>query len=204
MLEITLSEAQTQTLSIAHRCRLTLDLSVSQALCQEVPQASQEVAQAIEKQLKTIWGTFVPLLSENNWIQGAQANGIEITLSVILVTNPEIQALNSDFRQKNQATDVLTFSLLEEGAPPMALNTMPELPLGEIYISIPWALEALKTPEKAENSCTLQLGNSQNPLVLYVLERLVHGFLHLLGVHHDTEADYNKVLAIQKQVLHAL
>jgi probable rRNA maturation factor len=142
-------------------------------------------------------------LADNPWMNRVRMlNGPSLQLTAIVVTNTEIEALNATYRGKPQPTDVLTFSLLEE-APPAdtTLAQLPHLDLGEIYLSLPWACVTLsqqytETPRSPVNF----LDN----LSLFLIERLTHGALHLLGVHHETPTAYNNVIAIQQQVLHAL
>jgi probable rRNA maturation factor len=88
---------------------------------------------------------------------------------VILCSNIKIKKLNSMFRNKNRATDVLSFNYDE--------NDM----LGEIYIS----LQRAKTQAK-EYKVTYD--NE-------VLRLFVHGMFHLLGFDHETEKDKKKMQA---------
>ncbi|MBX2861595.1 MAG: rRNA maturation RNase YbeY [Vampirovibrio sp.] len=141
-----------------------------------------------------------------------------VMIDVTLVTNDKIQEANLEFRQKDSATDVLSFPTLPaEALPPINL---PETHLGDILICIEWAHEEIKTPSIREQyACRLQNtdsenrdtenGNTDDSAVLdildqYVVERLTHGCLHILGHHHDTMKDYNRVVALQTQVLDEL
>jgi probable rRNA maturation factor len=88
---------------------------------------------------------------------------------VILCSNTKIKKLNSMFRNKNRATDVLSFNYDE--------NDM----LGEIYIS----LQRAKTQAK-EYKVTYD--NE-------VLRLFVHGMFHLLGYDHENEKDKKRMRA---------
>jgi len=85
-------------------------------------------------------------------------------LSLALVSNREIRKLNSQYRNKNEPTDVLSFSLEEDLPKGKKL-------LGDVVISVEQAekqaKEGMKTLEKE----------------LEVL--LIHGILHLLGYDHE-------------------
>jgi probable rRNA maturation factor len=95
-------------------------------------------------------------------------------LSILLCEDDEIRALNRDYRGKDKATDVLSFSLLdgEEGGDGVVA-------LGDIVISIETA--ARQAPRYG------------NDLASELLRLLIHGIHHLFGFDHEgvskTEAD---------------
>ncbi|MCL6442954.1 MAG: rRNA maturation RNase YbeY [Alicyclobacillus sp.] len=109
-------------------------------------------------------------------------------VSVSLVDDEEIHALNRDYRGVDAPTDVLSFAL-EEGEP---FASVPgELPmLGDIVISIPRALEQADA-----------YGHS--PLREFCF-LLVHGFLHLLGYDHQDADAEREMFGIQESVLQSL
>ena len=91
--------------------------------------------------------------------------GAEMTLS--LVDDDEIHALNRDYRDKDKPTDVLSFSMREgEGG-----TLHPEL-LGDVVISV----------ETAER----QAEETARPLADELLHLAVHGLAHLCGYDHVT------------------
>ncbi len=65
-------------------------------------------------------------------------------LSLTLTSNASIRELNRDYRHKDRATDVLSFSQIEErdGVPsdPRAVRNVDGMPLGDVVISIDTAL----------------------------------------------------------------
>ena len=88
-------------------------------------------------------------------------------LSLSLVDDEEIRALNRDYRDKDRPTDVLSFAMREgEGG---ALH--PEL-LGDVVISV----------ETAER----QAAEAGHSLDEELLALAVHGLAHLLGEDHAT------------------
>ena len=107
-------------------------------------------------------------------------------LSILFTGNDEIQALNRDYRHKNKATDVLSFSQLE-GA---GLNT--SLSLGDIVISLEFA--------KAQAAkLKVQFGEE-------VLRLLIHGVLHLHGFDHEnvTDAERRSMKRREKAIFESL
>jgi probable rRNA maturation factor len=109
-------------------------------------------------------------------------------LSVTFVTNDRIQEINREYRDKDKATDVISFAMEElgEGEIPLSGVDMPRI-LGDIIISL------AKAEEQAEDyghSFIRELGFLS-----------VHGFLHLLGYDHEIEEDEQKMFGRQKDIL---
>jgi probable rRNA maturation factor len=93
-------------------------------------------------------------------------------LSVLITGDEEIRVLNRDWRAKDKATDVLSFSQIEEVAddPFAILGVTNEDVLGDIVIS---AETAARQAEKGGYSLEAEYRRL-----------LVHGVLHLLGHDH--------------------
>ena len=111
-------------------------------------------------------------------------------VSVSFVDNEQIKRLNNEFRDKNTATDVLSFPLGENGE----YDTNPETGakmLGDIVISVEHAL-------------------SQANLYGHGIERevaflTVHSMLHLLGYDHEKGGLERTIMREkEEQVLDAL
>ncbi len=84
-------------------------------------------------------------------------------IELILTTDEEIKELNKAYRNKDKATDVLSFPL----------EDMPGMPLGSIVISI-------NTAKKGAQ----EFGHSVNDEIKLLF---IHGLLHLLGYDHETD-----------------
>ena len=89
-------------------------------------------------------------------------------LSVVLVSDREMQALNRRWRRRDRPTDVLSFAQ-REGA-----GGAPDGLLGDVVISLDTARRQAR--ERGES-----LGREADRL-------LVHGLLHLLGYDHERSA----------------
>lgn len=87
----------------------------------------------------------------------------ESELSILLVDDAHIRQLNTTYRGKNTATNVLSFPLFDDDA---GLKM-----LGDIVISVDTAVREAKTQGKI--------------LTDYLSVLLVHGFIHLLGFDHE-------------------
>ena len=94
---------------------------------------------------------------------------------LILCSDYRIKKLNASFRNKNKATDVLSFSYND-----------PDL-LGEIYISLQLIeIQARRYQTTYNEEC---------------MRMFVHGMFHLLGYDHQTEKDRAKMEAKEMNYL---
>jgi probable rRNA maturation factor len=109
-------------------------------------------------------------------------------ISITFVSNESIQEINREYRQKDYATDVISFAMEElgEGEIEVVGGDIPRI-LGDIIISIP------KAKEQAE-----EFGHSFMRELSFLA---VHGFLHLLGFDHETEEDEKVMFSLQREIL---
>ena len=112
-------------------------------------------------------------------------------LSLTLTSDTSIRELNREYRQKDRATDVLSFSQIEEraGAPPdpVAIRNQQGMPLGDVVISIDTAL--------------MQAHKYGVPPTQRLRTLLIHGFLHLLGYDHErSPAEARKMFAREREL----
>lgn len=106
-------------------------------------------------------------------------------LSLRLVGLDEGAELNSTWRHKSGATNVLAFP-----GPPEALPPGVPREFGDLVICLPVVLR-----EAAEQG---------KPPVSHLAHLVVHGTLHLLGYTHDGEADAARMEALETRVLAGL
>jgi probable rRNA maturation factor len=99
--------------------------------------------------------------------------GKKINLSILLSDNKNIKKLNKSFRNKNKATDVLSFPFEKK------LNIKKNTYIGDIVISY----EFMNKPKSLSN---LEFKNK-------VTKIFIHGFLHLLGHDHIKLKDFKKM-----------
>ena len=90
----------------------------------------------------------------------------ECELSLLITSDSEIQKLNKEYRDKDKATDVLSFSMIEGLESPI-----PQPVLGDIVIS-------LETAERQAQEHDVNLYQE-------LLRLLIHGLLHLCGYDHE-------------------
>ncbi|MDA3967961.1 MULTISPECIES: rRNA maturation RNase YbeY [Helicobacter] len=85
------------------------------------------------------------------------------TCELLIVSNQTIQELNREYRQKDMATDVLSFPLLAEAS----------VILGSIVISLDYARSGAE-----------KFGHSIEDEIFILF---IHGVLHLLGYDHEVD-----------------
>lgn len=98
------------------------------------------------------------------------------SLNVVFVDNKTIQEMNKTYRNKDYATDVLTFSDGYLGN------------LGDVIVSIEKCIEQAS---ELEHSFQRELGFL-----------VVHGLLHTLGYNHENEEDEAEMVELQNRILH--
>ena len=109
-------------------------------------------------------------------------------LSVLLCGDKTIGELNSRYRGKTEATDVLSFSLSEGNAFPTSRRNPPQrfLP-GDIVIS----LDTLR-----KNAARFKITEDEE-----LRRLLIHGILHLDGMDHRTNGTAEPMLQLQEHIL---
>ena len=114
-------------------------------------------------------------------------------VSILLVENDEILRINSEFRDKDSVTDVLSFPMLsmKNGSFIEQPGTMDmdngRVILGDIVISVPKAIEQAKT-----------YGHEPYRELAFLA---AHGLLHLLGYDHIQQDEEIIMIDRQKQIM---
>jgi probable rRNA maturation factor len=147
----------------------------------------------------TVQDLYQPsIIAETTWVDWfqdwLQTPGLDLPpaetyeLSLRLTTDSDIQALNSQFRHKDQATDVLSFAAMEVDFPKIEDETADlALYLGDIIISVDTAVR--QAPEH---------GYSLRKELAWLAS---HGLLHLLGWDHPDEPSLLLMLNQQETFL---
>lgn len=120
-----------------------------------------------------VWRAAQAVLDAHEHIEG---QGI-----VILLTDDEtVQTLNRDFRQKDYATNVLSFP-----SPPN-----PEGQIGDIAL--------------AYGVCAREAAEQGKPLAHHLQHLVAHGVLHLLGYDHERDEEAEAMEALETEILAGL
>ncbi len=111
-------------------------------------------------------------------------------VSVTFTDNEYIKSLNKEYRDKDSATDVLSFPLYEDGDFELA-ECIEGASLGDIVLSLERAKEQAK-----------EIGNSFLKEVAFLT---IHSTLHLLGFDHERGKDDEEAqCAAQREIIKAL
>ena len=127
----------------------------------------------------------------------------------LLVTDDEgIRDMNSQYRDKPEATDVLSFPLSDQPlvqAPADQLwPTRPDAEEQPAFITPPGTPTNLGDIVIACPTIVLQAAEAGHDSLTEFLYLLSHGVLHLVGFDDHTEAGYQAMVHVQQAVLQAL
>lgn len=120
---------------------------------------------------------------------------VAFEVAVLACDDIRIAALNADFRDKDKATNVLSWPSEERGAegdgdvpevPEQSFAGMPE-ELGDIAISY--------------DTCAREAAEAGKPMADHVTHLMVHGTLHLLGYDHVRDKDATLMEGLETIIL---
>lgn len=123
-----------------------------------------------------------------NWVTSAlqavdASAGKEFELSVRLVDEDEARELNGRYRNKDKATNVLSFPFEDfDGLPEDMVR-----PLGDIVVCAPVVAQEASQQKKA--------------LLDHWAHMVIHGTLHLLGYDHQDEAQADTMETLEIDIL---
>jgi probable rRNA maturation factor len=120
-----------------------------------------------------VWRAAQAVLDAHEDIEG---NGIVI----LLADDDSVQTLNRDFRQKDYATNVLSFT-----SPPN-----PEGQIGDIALAF--------------GVCRREAIEQGKPLAHHLQHLVAHGVLHLLGYDHQDDVEAEAMEAFEREILAGL
>jgi probable rRNA maturation factor len=107
-------------------------------------------------------------------------------LSVLFTNDVHIQELNHHYREKNKATNVLSFQGYDEDL----LKIYPkseQVPLGDIVL----AFETVQ----------IEASDQQKTFENHYMHLFVHGLLHLLGFDHENSTDAEEMEQLEIKIL---
>jgi probable rRNA maturation factor len=124
-----------------------------------------------------VWRAAQAVLDAHEDIDG---NGIVI----LLADDDSVQTLNRDFRQKDYATNVLSFpSVISPGA-------NPEGQIGDIVLAF--------------GVCQREAIEQGKPLAHHLQHLVAHGVLHLLGYDHQDDVEAEAMETFEREILAGL
>lgn len=109
-------------------------------------------------------------------------------MAVMLTDDEGIRTLNSNWRGFDKPTNVLSFPALQPTGP-VGDDEAPPM-LGDIAI--------------AYQTMRREADEEQKPFEHHLSHLTVHGFLHLIGYDHETEAEAEEMEALETEILASL
>lgn len=110
-----------------------------------------------------------------------------LSLGLRIVDEDESAAINLAYRQKDYATNVLSFSA---ELPEAILDSLDEVPLGDLVICAP--IVAREADAQAKS------------LPAHWAHMLIHGMLHLNGFDHESESEALEMETLEARILEEL
>lgn len=124
-----------------------------------------------------VWRAAQAVLDAHQDIEG---QGIVI----LLADDDSVQALNRDFRQKDYATNVLSFPS------PQGPEANPEGQIGDIALAF--------------GVCQREAIEQGKSLAHHLQHLVAHGVLHLLGYNHEGDEEAESMEALEREILATL
>lgn len=105
-------------------------------------------------------------------------------MAITLTDDARIRILNRDWRDKDKATNVLSFP-----SPDLPEDVTPQ-PLGDVIVARETLLAEARTEDKRPQD--------------HLAHLVVHGTLHLMGFDHEDDAEAEEMEAAERQILAGL
>ena len=114
-----------------------------------------------------------------------------ITLDIVFCDSKKTQELNRDYRNKDYPADIITFAIFADDENSFIFDG--DINLGEIVIALDKVIEGV-------NRDISHSKNKEQELFFLIS----HGLMHLLGFDHQSEEEYNFVIAEQRRALESI
>ena len=132
---------------------------------------------------------YISDVGQNSCLAGKEYDSI--TLDIVFCNSEKTHELNRDYRDKDYPADIITFAIFADDENSFIFDG--DINLGEIVIAL----------DKVIEGANRDISNSKNrEQELFFL--ISHGLMHLLGFDHQSESEYNFVIAEQKKALESI
>jgi probable rRNA maturation factor len=134
------------------------------------------------------WGTLASRAADAAAQVAPELANPRLSASLLFTSDAEIHALNREWRQRDKATNVLSFPMLvRDELLALGPDGPPEL-LGDVAL--------------AYETCAREAAEKSIPLADHAAHLIVHGLLHLAGHDHETSpADADAMEALETKAL---
>ena len=132
---------------------------------------------------------YITDIGEKTCLNGEEYTSI--TLDIVFCNSDKTHELNRDYRNKDYPADIITFAIFADDENSFIFDG--DINLGEIVIAM----------DKVKDGVNRDISHSANwKQELFFL--ISHGLMHLLGFDHQTEEEYNFVIAEQRKALESI
>ena len=132
---------------------------------------------------------YISDIGKKSCLEGKEYDSI--TLDMVFCDSKKTHELNRDYRDKDYPADIITFAIFADDENSFIFDG--DINLGEIVIAL----------DKVIEGANQDISNSKNrEQELFFL--ISHGLMHLLGFDHQSEEEYNFVIAEQKKALECI
>ena len=150
--------------------------------------AGIEERDVIEKTHKLL-EFYINDVGSKSCLDGEEYNSI--TLDIVFCDSEKTHELNREYRNKNYPADIITFAIFADDENSFIFDG--DVNLGEIIIAM----------DKVKEMVNKDVSESKNwKQELFFL--ISHGLMHLLGFDHQSEEEYNFVIAEQRKALECI
>ena len=129
---------------------------------------------------------YISDVGKDSCLEGKEYSSI--TLDIVFCNSDKTHELNRDYREKDYPADIITFAIFADDENSFIFDG--DINLGEIVIAMD------KVKEGVNRDISLSKNWKQELFFL-----ISHGLMHLLGFDHQTEEEYNFVIAEQRKAL---
>lgn len=132
---------------------------------------------------------YIADIGKDSCLEGKEYSSI--TLDIVFCDSDKTHELNREYRDKDYPADIITFAIFADDENSFIFDG--DINLGEIVIAM----------DKVKEGVNRDISHSKNwKQELFFL--ISHGLMHLLGFDHQTEAEYNFVIAEQRKALESI
>ncbi len=132
---------------------------------------------------------YISDVGSDSCLEGKEYNSV--TLDIVFCDSEKTHELNRDYRNKDYPADIITFAIFADDENSFIFDG--DINLGEIIIAM----------DKVKEGVNRDISNSKNwKQEMFFL--ISHGLMHLLGFDHQSEEEYNFVIAEQKKALECI
>ena len=140
----------------------------------------------IESYLQDLMKKIIPETKLNKFLQ----QNIQIEVSLVLTSDDEIKNLNKIYREKDKATNVLSFPLLD-------FNNINKKSLQDNFIAIGDIILSYATIKK-------EALEQNKKFIHHTTHLVIHSLLHLIGYDHENDKDATIMENLEIEILKKL